>query len=82
MFRELLMSLTPRLTKANTNCRKALEPGLKLAMTLRFLATGNSFHDLAYAFLLPHNTTFLTEVLVLITLGGEISRLSVVYQIA
>jgi len=56
MFHELLMRLTPRLTKADTNFRKALEPGLKLAVTLRFMATGDNFRDLAYAFRVPHNT--------------------------
>ena len=64
MFHELLQCLTPRLTKADTNFRRALEPGLKLAITLRFLATGNSYHSLAYAFRVPHNTisVFLGEV--------------------
>ena len=39
MFNELLMRLYARLTKANTNWRKVLEPGLKLAVTLRYLVT-------------------------------------------
>jgi hypothetical protein len=56
MFHELLDRLTPRLTKAHTNWRAPLEPGLKLAVTLRFLATGNSFHSLAYEFRVAHNT--------------------------
>ena len=64
MFHELLMRLTPRLTKAETNWRKALEPGLKLAVTLRYFATGSSYRELAYAFRVPHNTisTFLIDV--------------------
>ena len=48
MFHELLMRLTLRLTKADTNWQKVLEPGLKQAVTLRFFATANSFRDLAY----------------------------------
>lgn len=64
MFHEILLRLTPRLTKQDTNFRRALEPGLKLAITLRFLATGNSYHSLAYSFRVPHNTIsmFLGEV--------------------
>ena len=63
MFQEILMRITLRLTKAYIKWRKALEPGLKLALTLHYLATGNSKHDLAFAFLVPHNTIsiFLTE---------------------
>lgn len=56
MFHEMLDRLTPRLTKLDTNFRKPLEPGLKLAVTLRFLATGNSYHSLGYSFRVPHNT--------------------------
>ena len=43
MFHELLQRLTPRLTKQATNYRKPLCPGIKIAVTLRFLATGNSY---------------------------------------
>ena len=39
MFHELLLRLTPRLTKMDTHYRRALEPGLKLAITLRYMAT-------------------------------------------
>ena len=64
MFYELLQRVSPRLTKAVTNFRRPLEPGLKLAITLRFLATGNSYRSLAYSFRVPHNTisTFVGDV--------------------
>ncbi|XP_034034854.1 putative nuclease HARBI1 [Thalassophryne amazonica] len=55
-FHELLTRIAPRITKQDTNCRKALEPGLKLAITLRFLATGNSYKSLQYGFRVAHNT--------------------------
>ncbi len=41
-----------------------MEPGLKLAITLRYLATGASYRDLAFAFRVAHNTIslFIPEV--------------------
>ena len=36
--------------KHDTTYHDALEPGLTLAATLRYLATGNSYVDLAYNF--------------------------------
>lgn len=56
MFHELLLRLTPRLTKRVTNYRRPVEPGLKLAITLRYMATGNCYHSLSYSFRVPHNT--------------------------
>lgn len=55
MFREILHRVAPRIVK-RTDCRAPLEPGLKLAITLRFLATGNSYHSLAFSFRVAHNT--------------------------
>ena len=49
-FDELLDRLRLRITKKNTSCRDAIEPGLKLAVTVRHLATGNSYVDLGYSF--------------------------------
>ena len=48
MFHELLLRVTPRISKGQGGpCRRPVEPGLKLAITLRFLATRNSYHSLA-----------------------------------
>ena len=45
-------------------CRRPLEPGLKLVITLRFLASGSSFRSLCFNFRVPHNTIcgFIPEV--------------------
>ena len=56
MFHELLHRLSPRLTKQDTNYRRAHEPGLKLVITLRYMTTGDSYHRLSYSFRVPHNT--------------------------
>ncbi|XP_052778489.1 uncharacterized protein LOC128215927 [Mya arenaria] len=63
MYYELLNRAGPRITKSTTH-RTPLDPGLKLAITLRFLATGSRYHDLAFAFRFPHNTIalFIPEV--------------------
>lgn len=56
MFDELVQRLTPRITKQNTNFRPSLEPGLKVAITLRHLASGTKYHDMQYGWRVPHNT--------------------------
>ncbi len=55
-FREFLNRLGPAIAKKDTFDRKALHPGLRLAITLRFLATGDSYHSLMYGFRVAHNT--------------------------
>ncbi|XP_069752422.1 uncharacterized protein [Narcine bancroftii] len=56
MFRKLVAHLTPRIQKQDTNFSKALPPGLNVAITLRFLATGNSYKSLSYGFRVAPNT--------------------------
>ena len=56
MFDELLERITPFIGKEDTNYRKALEPGMKLAITLRHLATGDSYASLQYDFRVARNT--------------------------
>ena len=45
LFDELLGRIRHRITKQNTKYREAIESGLKLAVTLRHLATRNSYVD-------------------------------------
>ncbi len=56
MFQELVDRLIPRLTKEDTSYRKSLTPGLKLSITLRYLASGDNYHSLMYGFRVPHNS--------------------------
>ncbi len=56
MFFELVERLNLRIQKQDTwNC-KALQPGLKVAVTLRHLVTGDSYHSLMYNFCVAHNS--------------------------
>ncbi|XP_063960239.1 putative nuclease HARBI1 [Lytechinus pictus] len=50
IFQELLSRVGPRIEKQDTFMRKALSAGLRLAITLRFLATGDSYQSLEYNF--------------------------------
>ena len=56
MFREMEARLHPLLLKEDTNMRRAIQPGERLAITLRFLATGETFRSLAFQFRVAHNT--------------------------
>ena len=55
MFREMIDRLTPRIAK-HDDCRPGLPAGMRLAITLRFLATGNSYHSLAFSFRVSYST--------------------------
>ena len=56
LFTAVLERIEADITKQDTHYRKALEPGLKLAITLRFLATGDSYKTLMYGFRVASNT--------------------------
>ena len=56
MFQELVDRLTRRIAKKDTNWRNALDPGLKVAITLRSLATGDTSKSLMYGFRVAYNT--------------------------
>ena len=64
IFMELLHRVGPRIEKQDTFFRKALPPGLKLAVTLRYLATGDSYKSVAYSFRVAFNAVciFIPEV--------------------
>jgi hypothetical protein len=56
MFDELAARVGPRITKQNTCYRQPIEPGLKLALTLRHLASGNKYASMKFGWRVPHNT--------------------------
>ena len=55
MFHELEARLTPRLLKRDSNLRRAFTPGFKLAITLKYLATGINFKTLMQGFRVSSN---------------------------
>lgn len=56
LFNEILVRITPRIQRTRNNYRlpgsrgAELNPGLMLAVTMRYLATGTSYSDLQYGF--------------------------------
>ena len=64
LFGELVRRISDRITKKETNFRKPIEPACKLAITLRFLATGESYTSLQYGFRVGQSTIskFIPEV--------------------
>ena len=56
LFDEIVEKVTPYIEKEETFFRKPLPPGLRVAITLRFLATGESYISLQYSFRVAGNT--------------------------
>ncbi len=56
MFDEILARVGPRITKQHTRYREPIEPGLKLALTLRHLASGSKYASMKFGWRVPHNT--------------------------
>ncbi|XP_023028001.2 uncharacterized protein [Leptinotarsa decemlineata] len=52
-FQYLLSKITPAIEKQNTLMRNSIPAAERLALTLRFLATGDSYHSLMYLFRIP-----------------------------
>ena len=49
-FEQMIAKITPAVRKQETRLRKPIPVGLKLAVTLRFLATGNTYTSLGFSF--------------------------------
>lgn len=49
-FEYLLNKIGPKIAKQDTNMRKCIPAQERLAVTLRFLATGDSYQSLSYLF--------------------------------
>ncbi len=56
MFQEMVERLTPLICKLDNNNLKALDPGLKVAIALHYMATGDSSKSLQYGFRVAYNT--------------------------
>ena len=56
LFDEIVLRLTPHIRRKMTYWRRPIEPGLRVAITLRYLATGETYRSLAYQFRVAPNT--------------------------
>lgn len=59
MFREVLSRLSERIQ--TTRIRGSSEPGMKFAITLQHIATGENYHSLAIQFSVPHIISLLVK---------------------
>lgn len=55
-FNYILGRIHPRIVKKNTNWRESVKTDIRLAVTLRFLTSGESYSSLHYQFRLGHST--------------------------
>ncbi len=56
MSQEMVDRPTPMICKLDMNYRKALDPGLKVAISLCYIATGDSSKSLQYGFRVSYNS--------------------------
>lgn len=56
VLNDLLLLIAPHIQKQNTVMREAISPRDRFSATLRYLATGNTFQDLAYSTRIASNT--------------------------
>ena len=56
IYQEILTCIEHRINPNKLMYRKPLTAGIKLAITLRYLASGDSYHSLMYGFRVAHNT--------------------------
>jgi len=59
LYDELLQRIEGRIKKKDTWYHKSLRPSLKLSITIRHLACGDSYRSLFYNFRVASNTIFL-----------------------
>ena len=76
----LVKEIAPLITKKTTMMRQPTDPAMKIAITLRFLATGESYGSLMYQFRV-HSSTISKFILVVCnkiyeTFKGRFLRLS------
>ena len=71
MFDEILDRVGPRIAKQHTFWRAPLDPGMKLAITLRRLASGTKYRNMQFGWRIPHNTIsiIVREVRILLSLA-------------
>lgn len=55
-FEILLQKVTPAIEKMDTNMRQSISAETRLAITLRYLSSGDSYRSLMLLFRVPHNT--------------------------
>nr|CAH7759122.1 unnamed protein product [Callosobruchus chinensis] len=65
-FNNLLEKVSPTLSDTNTLMRDAISATVKLGITLRYLATGDSFKSLEFLYRMPKSTIsrFVSETLI------------------
>lgn len=55
-FDALLSIIGPSITRKTTNMRSPITPGERLAVTLRYLTTGDSMQTISFSYRLGHST--------------------------